>query len=475
MRLSRENIGHLPGDVAHPTYDVATQKCGIVHFGIGAFHRAHQAVYTDSAMNAGDTDWRITGVSLRSASVHDQLTPQDGLYTVTSKSAGEPQTRLIGSIAGVLVAPQSAEAVIAAVASPATKIVTFTITEKGYHRAADGTLDFKAAAIADELADDAPATAYGFLARALAHRKAADLPGLTLLSCDNFAENGRKLESLLIAYLNRCDPALADWTAKTCTFPCSMVDRIVPATTKKDLEATEKLLGMRDEGAVFTEPFSQWVIEDRFAGPRPRWEDSGAQIVSDVAPYETAKLRMLNGAHSALAYLGLAKGLEVVSEAIGDAEIAPLVGSLMREEAATSFTPSEGQDLRGYAADLERRFANPALPHRLAQIAMDGSQKIPQRWLETLSYHQKHGRTCPALLDALSAWIVYVRGDDHTVEDPMAAALASAWEEHGKDGIVAALFGECGVFASHYIADSEAMNTLNARVNTRMQSADPRV
>lgn len=468
MRLSRGNAAALPTWVAKPAYDAQSQKCGIVHFGLGAFHRAHQAVYTDSAMNAGERDWRIAGVSLRSASVRDQLAPQNGLYTVTSRGEGKPEIRLIGAVERVLVAPEERDAVVAAVASPDTHIVTFTITEKGYHRAADGQLDMDSPAIAAEFAGGPPVTAYGFLARGLGRRMARGSGGLTLLSCDNLAENGRKLESLLLAYLERYEPELARWTAAECTFPCSMVDRIVPATTEAGLRDVERALGMWDAGAVVTEPFSQWVIEDRFAGRRPRWEDHGAQIVSDVAPYETAKLRMLNGAHSALAYLGLARGVELVSEAINDPAIARRIASLMRDEAATSFSAANGQDLSAYAVDLEHRFANPSLPHRLMQIAMDGSQKIPQRWLETLTFHQSNGHACPVLLKALSAWIVFVKGEQHQVDDPMAAQLADLWDRHGEHGIVSALFGPAGLFAAYYTADRTALATLQADVSARL-------
>lgn len=468
MRLSAANLAFLPAAIGVPRYDYAAQECGIVHLGIGAFHRAHQAVYTDDAMNAGERDWRITGVSLRSATVHDQLAPQDGLYSVTIKGENAPATRVIGAVAGVLVASRDAEAVETAVASAATRIVTLTVTEKGYYLSAKGGLDFADPAIASEIEGGGPATIYGFLARGLARRREAGIGGLTILSCDNLAANGRKLQAALLAYLDRLDPALAQWTRENCAFPCSMVDRIVPSTTPADLALAHQALGMNDDGAVVTEPFSQWVIEDHFVAGRPRWEAHGAQFVSDVEPFETAKLRMLNGAHSALAYLGLSKGLKLVSEAIADSHIAPLVDQLMRHEAASSFEPGPGQDLSAYADDLLQRFANPALPHRLAQIAMDGSQKIPQRWLETLRIRQDRGEQSPAIIEALAAWILFVRGDDHSVDDPMARQLAALWESAGKDGIVTALFGKDGLFAQHFVAGPEAAEALNRHLSARL-------
>jgi fructuronate reductase len=223
---------------------------------------------------------------------------------------------------------------------------------------------------------------------------------------------------------------------------------------------------VRDEAAVITEPFKQWVIEDRFAGPRPRWEDCGVQFAADVRPFEAAKLRMLNGAHSGLAYLGLARGHAFVHEAVADPEIAPLIDRLMLQEAATSLAAAPGQDLAAYADALTARFANPALAHRLAQIAMDGSQKIPQRWLDTLAFHHSAGRSCPAILTALAAWVVHVRGDERAVEDPRVDELAALWRAAGRTGIIAALFGPVGVFARHWVATPDDAAFLRARMGT---------
>jgi fructuronate reductase len=457
MRLSADTLANVPGSVARPSYDRAAQRAGIVHFGIGAFHRAHQAWYTDAAMNLGDRDWGIIGVSLRSSDVAQQMNPQDGLYSLSERSGDGVAVRLIGSVQRVLVAAQEAQTVVGALASPETHIVSFTITEKGYCRAADSTLD---AALAG------PTSVYAYLAQGFAARKAVGLPGLTLLCCDNLANNGAQLERLMTAYLTAHAPDLLDWFATNCTCPSTMVDRIVPATTPEDRAAIAATLGMADEAAVVTEPFSQWVIEDRFAGPRPHWDAVGAQFTSDVHAFETAKLRMLNGAHSALAYLGLARGHVYVHQAIADPSLRPLIEAMMRDEAATSLTPAPGQDLAAYADALLARFANPALNHKLIQIAMDGSQKIPQRWLETLAHHQREGRNCPAILTALAAWVRHVRGDADPVNDPMADQLAALWRTEGRDGIVAALFGAHGVFGTNWTAAPE-----DAAVLTRALAA----
>jgi fructuronate reductase len=439
VRLSTANLGALPDSVARPDDDRDARGIGIVHFGIGAFHRAHMAAYTDDAMAAGESDWRILGVSLRSPSVRDQMRPQDGLYTLVERSAAGSKAGIVGSISDVLVASEERERLVATLAAPGTHIVSFTVTEKGYCRAPDGSLDL---ALADER------SAYAYLVEAFARRRGAGLSGLTLLSCDNLASNGVQLERLMTDYLSAHAPDLVDWFKTNCACPSTMVDRIVPATTDADRAEIEVMLGMRDEAAVVTEPFSQWVIEDRFAGPRPAWEEHGVQITSDVHAYEAAKLRMLNGAHSALAYLGLKSRHEFVHQAIADPELAPLIDRLMREEAATSLTPAPGQDLDAYADALIERFKNPALNHRLAQIAMDGSQKIPQRWLETLAFHQQAERQCPAILTAIGAWLCHIRGDNGLVDDPIATELKTHWDEARTEGIVVALFGARGIMPS---------------------------
>jgi len=466
VRLSEQNTAALDPQVTRLDYDRAGEAKQIVHLGMGAFTRAHQAVFTEDAIAASGELWRIVGVSMRSSAVHDQLAPQDHLFTVTSKGHGTPETRLIRCVGDIIVAPENPEEVISAIADARTHIVTLTVTEKGYHLTADSGSASLDPLLQDDPARPVPRTIYGFLAKGLKQRMDRGLPGLTVLSCDNLADNGTRLGHMLLAILSATDPALADWCERTCTFPCSMVDRIVPATQTGDIDALESRIGARDEAAVFTEPFRQWVIEDRFAGPRPAWEAAGAQIVADVHPYETAKLRMLNGAHSALAYLGLAKGLELVSEAIADPEIGPLVGSLMRDEATASFTPAPGQDLEVYAASLEARFANPALPHRLAQIAMDGSQKIPQRWLAPLADRQAQGLSSPATLQALAAWILHVRGDNPYVSDPRAKTMAAAWQTSGRDGIVKALFGEDGLISSPWQPTADDLQRVQHHLKT---------
>lgn len=432
MRLSTATASTLPAAIRRPDYPRRQQPPGIVHIGIGAFHRAHQAVYSDDALAAGESGWEIVGVSLRSSAVAEQLNPQDGWYTLITRSAAGDQLRLIGAVQQVLVASTQAAAVVAAIAAATTKLVTFTVTEKGYCRASDGSLDL---ALADA------GSFYPLLQHALALRQHQGLPGLTLLSCDNLANNGAQLARLFAEYLSARQPALLPWFQSECACPSSMVDRIVPATTAADRATLATQLSLTDEAAVLTEPYSQWVIEDRLVGPRPPWQAHGVQFVTDVAPWEAAKLRMLNGAHSALAYLGLARGHTFVHEAMADPLIGQQVQQLMLHEAAPTLPAIPGFYPHTYAAALCERFRNPALHHRLAQIAMDGSQKIPQRWLQTVAAASTQGRDTPIIRAALGAWIRHTQGANGPVDDPLAAQLTQLWQHADLAQGIEAIFG----------------------------------
>lgn len=418
MRLSQATRHQLGPKVRQGQYDRTAQASGIVHLGIGAFHRAHQAWYTEQALRGGDRDWLITGVSLRSDTVARQMNPQDGLYTVNIRSGSGSEHELIGAVSAVLVGGRDRSAIIERLADKATRIVTLTITEKGYCRRGDGSLD-------PELSGEG--SIYPLLGEALRRRHDAGFGGLSLLSCDNLADNGTQLGGLIRAWLDRHDPALIGWFDRECATPSTMIDRIVPATGADDITALQSAIGFEDQAAVFTEPFTQWVITDRFATTRPAWDKVGATLVDDVAPFEQAKLRMLNGAHSALAYLGLLRGHQFVHQAMGDAAILPLVEQLMGEEAASTIQPSAQLDLVSYAADLLARFRNPALNHRLAQIAMDGTQKIPQRWLATAMEREARGLDSPAIRQAMAAWLKHSRGDNGPVDDARSNWLGQLW------------------------------------------------
>lgn len=438
MRLNPTALGAVRDRVRWLAYDPSTHGTGIVHFGLGAFHRAHQAVYTDDVLASAGGDWRIIGVSLRSAGVRDQLAPQDGLYSVLEMSDAGENLRVIGAVERVLVAPDDSTAVIAAIAEPATHIVSLTVTEKGYCRdPATGRLDPNHPGVKRELAGGAVETAIGYLAKGLRARADAGAGPVTLVSCDNLPHNGVVLGQVLRDFLATSDPGLIEWIDAHVRTPATMVDRIVPATTRADLDRVESLLGARDEGAVKAEPFSQWVIEDDFAGPRPAWEATGAQFVADVRPFELAKLRMLNGAHSTLAYLGLLAGHETVDQAVADTAIRPVVDRLMRIEAAATLPAAGGLDPQSYADALLARFANPALRHKLIQIAMDGSQKLSQRLLGTIANARAKGVDPHAATAGVAGWMLHVDRLRGGIDDPMAAALGGIATAAADDGDLA--------------------------------------
>lgn len=405
----------------------------IVHLGLGAFARAHLASYTEDAEQAAGGNWGIIGVSLRSPDQRDRLAPQDGLYTLLQRDL-TLSARVIGCLHHVLVAPENPAAVIAAMADPACHIISLTITEKGYcHDPATGTLDPTHPDILHDLASPAaPRSAIGFLAAGLAHRRAAGTPPPTILSCDNLPHNGALLAGLVQDFATRLDPSLAAWIAANVRFPATMVDRIVPATTDADRADAEAEIGLRDEAPVSCEPFRQWVIENRFAGPRPAWDRVSAQIVPDVAPYEHMKLRLLNGAHSALAYLGYLAGHDTIAATIADPAFAAYLRGLWQEEIIPVVPAPPGVDLSTYTDELLIRFANPAIRHRTWQIAMDGSQKLPQRLLATIRECLARTLPIPRLALAVAAWARYVGGMDERgqpidVRDPLAAQLLATW------------------------------------------------
>lgn len=429
-RLSASTLADVKGRAAVPAYDRAAVRPGIVHLGIGAFHRAHQAVYTDTVLAGGDLRWGIVGASLRSADTRDALAGQDGLYTVASRDETGERLRIVGSVSTVLVAPESPTALLAALTHPETAIVSLTVTEKGYcHAPSTGDLDEAHPDIVHDLAaPDRPRSAPGFLVEAIARRRAAGAPPLTLLSCDNLPDNGRTLRRVITRLATLRAPDLGLYAADAIRFPSTMVDRIVPATTDADRAAIAEALGVTDAWPIMTEPFTQWVIEDDFASGRPAWDEAGATFVADVAPFELMKLRLLNGSHSTLAYLGWLGGHETVAEAMRAPGFEALIRGLMDEEVTPHLPRLPGFDLAAYKDSLINRFRNPALRHRTAQIAMDGSQKLPQRLLHSIRARLEAGAPFPRLSLGVAAWMRYARGLDEAgkpidVRDPLAGAI----------------------------------------------------
>lgn len=466
-RLHPSRLASLPADVARPRYDRGALRAGIVHLGVGAFQRAHLAVVNEAALHAsGDLRWGTVGVSLRRPETRDALAPQAGLYTVAIRDAapdGQPREALqvVGHLLELLVAPEDPGAVLARVAHDDTRIVSLTITEKGYHRdPASGALNLADPDIARDLRDaDAPRTALGFIVQGLQRRRQRGAAPLTLLSCDNLPANGDTLRSLVLAFARHVDASLHDWIAAHCTFPNSMVDRIVPRTTDADRERIGARLALHDAWPVVGEPFLDWVVEDRFANGRPAWDGGGARFVERAEPFEKLKLRMVNGSHSALAYLGALAGWRTVDRAVAVPALHRFLDSLLRDEIAPTLPPLPGLDLNDYRARLLQRFANPALQHQTGQIAMDGSQKLPQRLLDTVRERLAAHLPIDRLALAVAAWMHWLRGVDetgaaHAIEDPLADALAAELaraDASGSvhDGVVvftsfAPVFGELG-------------------------------
>jgi fructuronate reductase len=474
-RLTAATLADLPADWARPAYD-RSQPCGVVHLGTGAFHRAHQACYFDALLDAGHSGWMIRGASLRSAGVAEAMNPQDGLFTVMVRDGGEEHAQVVGSVRDVLVAPDDPAALVRALADPAVALVTLTVTEKGYCLdPATGALRVDDPAVAADIANiAAPQTAPGFLVAGLAARRAAGVAPFTVLSCDNLPENGQRTRAAVIALAQAVDPALANWIAAEVAFPSSMVDRIVPATTPDDIDNFESATGWRDEAMVKTEPFTQWVVEDWFCNRRPPLDTVGVQFTRDVAGWEKAKLRLLNGAHSAIAYLGGLAGYAHVHQAMAAPGFDVLIDALW-DEAQTTLDPVDGFDPAAYRAQLRARFANGALMHRTHQIAMDGSQKLPQRWLQTILAARKAGGDVPpALTLALAGWMrwqagVNDAGEPFTVDDPLAqetaAALAAADGDHAP--AVGNLLAIKAIFGSELPADANFAEQLT-REYTRL-------
>ncbi|WP_157015650.1 mannitol dehydrogenase family protein [Mesorhizobium xinjiangense] len=460
-RLSARTV--LPAGVGAPGYERAGRKSGIVHLGTGAFHKAHQAVYTDDALAASGGDWMITGVSLRSADVAGTLNPQDGLYTLIIRDGEGDAARVIGSISNVLAAPEEPEAVLDALAAPETRIVSLTITEKGYGiDARTGGLDRAHPAIAADLADPRqPRSAIGLIVEALRRRRERGLEPFTVLCCDNLPSNGRVVARLVREFTREIDAALADYIADHVSFPSTMVDRITPASTDKTQEDVRRLIGCEDRATVETEPFTQWIVEDDFVDGRPDWEAGGALFVKNVAPYEKMKLRMLNGSHSMLAYSGYIAGHKYVRDVMADGDLGALVARHMAE-AAKTLDPVPGVDLSQYAGDLGRRFANPVMAHETYQIAMDGTQKLPQRIIEPALAAQERGLALDAYCFAVAAWMRYALGVDeagerYALRDPREQDIAAALSGCGRDAsmIVDALLALPGLFPAPLVEARE--------------------
>ena len=452
QRLSPETV--VPDNVGVPAYNPESHGVGIVHIGSGAFHRAHQAVYTDDALTADGGDWRITGVSLRGTEVADALNAQDDRYTLLERGAAGTKARIIGSIASVISATRDSASVMQALTNRATRIVSLTVTEKAYGiDRATGGIDVEHQAIAHDLAKPRnPVGVIGFIVESLRQRRSLGLPVYTVLCCDNLPENGKITRSGVLDFAMRLDKDLRDWIAAEVAFPCTMVDRITPASTAKTLSDTEALVGAIDMAAVETEPFSQWVIEDNFPQGRPAWEAGGAIFIKDVAPYERMKLRMLNGCHSMIAYAGFLAEYSYVRDAMANADINVLVSRHLMA-AARTLEPLPGINFTDYATELSTRFSNPEIAHKTYQIAMDGSEKLPQRILEPAIWALNHTQDIRPFAFSVAVWMRYClgvhdNGKKYTLNDPRETQIREALQSTDRNAfaISEALHGLADVF-----------------------------
>jgi fructuronate reductase len=462
----------LPADIPHACYDRQQLKPRIVHIGFGAFHRAHQAIYMHNLLNLQASDWGICEVGLfGKPTLIQALRQQDNQFTVLEKGASGQQAILVGCVCHSLHGQlDGLAAVMQQLADPQVAIISLTITEKGYCiEPQSGELDWSNPQIQqDATGNSLPCTAPGVLVEALRLRKQQGAGGVSILSCDNIPCNGHIIHKVIIALAEKRDTQLAQWIEQHVSFPSTMVDRIVPAITETTLnEITAIRGGSADPCAIACEPFKQWVIEDKFVAGRPDWDRVGAQFVDNVLPYEQMKLRMLNGSHSFLAYLGYLSGYQHIDECVNDHAFWQATRQLMLEEQApTLHLP--GTDLTAYANSLLERFANPALKHRTWQIAMDGSQKIPQRWLDSLCWHLQQGHLPNYLLLAIAGWMHYVGGIDEAgqpieIKDPLLPQIQQIIQQHAPGAErVKALLAFAPIFGDKLVQNTPLLEKVTA-------------
>ena len=421
-QLNASTLGSLHPAVAVPRYDRRAVAPAIVHIGVGGFHRAHQAMYLDRLMNQGEAlDWGVCGVGVLPGDrrMKDALDRQDGLYTLVVKHPdGTLEARVIGSLVAYLLAPDDPEAVIVQMAAPVTRIVSLTITEGGYNvHPVSGEFQADEPAVQADLAPGAaPSTVFGLVTEALVRRRERGLPPFTVMSCDNIQGNGDVARASFVAYARLRDPGLGDWVEREVRFPNSMVDRITPVTTDADRELVAAAFGIEDAWPVVCEPFEQWVVEDDFGQGRPPLEDAGAQLVADVGPYELMKLRLLNGSHQALCYLGRLAGYEYAHEAAQDPLFAQFLAQYMDLEATPTLAAVPGVDLDDYKRTLIERFANQEIRDTLARLCAESSDRIPQWLVPVVRSRLAAGGDVDRCALVIASWARYAEGVDEQGE-----------------------------------------------------------
>jgi mannitol 2-dehydrogenase len=479
--LSAAALHKLSADVATPTYDRSVVRSGIVHFGVGGFHRAHEAMYLDALMNQGEAlDWGVTGIGLLPSDrrMLEVMTAQDCLYTLVVKHPdGSLEPRVIGSIIDYVFAPDAPDEALARLVDPQTKIVSLTVTEGGYHvNETTGEFDDSDPAIQADLQDGAvPSTTFGYLTEALSRRRANGTEPFTVMSCDNIQGNGEVAAQMLGAFAALKDPELATWIAANVSFPSCMVDRITPQTSDEDRQVLTETFGVDDAWPVVCEPFTQWVLEDHFSAGRPPWENAGIQVVDDVAPYELMKLRLLNASHQAMCYLGYLRGYRFAHEVCSDPLFVRFLRGYMDEEATPTLAPVPGVDLDAYKAELIERFANPEVRDTLARLCAFGSDRIPKWLVPVVRQQLSSGGDIRRSALVIAAWARYCEGVDEAgdpieIVDRRRDLLASAASQQGEDRLAFLrnrdLFGhlvDSERFTSEYVAALDALHSDGAR------------
>jgi mannitol 2-dehydrogenase len=442
-KLNEKNLSLLGPSVAVPSYDRSKVGQSIAHIGVGGFHRAHQAVYADDLFHlSGESQWGLCGVGLlkHDARIRDVMLAQDCLYTVVERGAHGEKARIIGSIVNFLYGPGNTQEVIEKLASADRRIVSLTITEGGYYvHQGTGEFDAQHPDIQHDLAEPGePICSFGYLLEALNRRRTRGMPPFTVMSCDNLQSNGDIIKKMLLAFAELRDPKLHNWLVENCAFPNSMVDRITPATTDEHRTLVKEEFGIDDGWPVMCEPFKQWVIEDHFPLGRPAWEQVGAQMTSDVLPYEKMKLRLLNASHQAMCYIGMLLGYEFAHEAMSDAQISKLVETMMEVDVTPLVPIVPGVDLAEYKKTLLERFANPAIRDQLSRIGTEGSARIPKFVLPSIVEQLERGGSIKSLCFTVACWFRYLNGKDDQgkempIIDPMSKKLCELARLGGKD------------------------------------------
>lgn len=459
--------------LSRPSYDRAALKVRLLHIGFGAFAKAHTAIFHEDMLRRTESDWGMAVARLNSGEKElTALDEADHLFTVGEMSNDDLRLIQVGAVIKTLHPKRDGiDALIRQISDPDLEVITLTITEKGYCLSGDG-LDLANPGIAADLtAPKTPSTAIGVLVEGLHQRKLAGLPGLTILSCDNLPSNGKLCRTAVLAFAGKRDQNLKDWISDACQFPCSMVDRITPAMTAFSHLKLDSALGSPDPHGILCEPFKQWVIEDCFAGAKPRWDLAGASFVEDVEPFEDMKLRMLNGSHSFLAYLGALADKETVADCMADPVFKTAARKLIMDEQVPTLSVPDGFDITAYADTLIERYSNTALHHKTTQIAFDGSQKLPQRLLAPIRNHLSQGRSWPLSALAVAGWMRYCRGVSEGGKnlpnhDPLAGDIRGYVAASDDEGYVSNMMRIAGVFGSDLPADSVFVSQVTRAYDT---------